>query len=62
MCFSDLPTCNVFQPGPRVRLELSSAFPFAESLSYHESMHLPADNTVLEGREGSYLLVPLIPR
>ncbi|OGL58446.1 MAG: hypothetical protein A3J27_11985 [Candidatus Tectomicrobia bacterium RIFCSPLOWO2_12_FULL_69_37] len=56
------PTCNVFQPGHRVRLELSSAFPFAESLSYHESMHLPADNTVLEGREGSYLLVPLIPR
>ncbi|MBI3024395.1 MAG: CocE/NonD family hydrolase [Candidatus Tectomicrobia bacterium] len=56
------PTCNVFQPGHRVRLEVSSAFPFAENLSYHESPHLPADNTVLEGKEGSFLLVPVIPR
>jgi len=56
------PTCNVFQPGHRVRLEISSAFPFAENLSFHESLPLPADNTVLEGREGSYLLVPVIPK
>lgn len=57
-----VPTCNVFQPGHRIRLEISTCLPYATARDYHESIHLPADNTVLEGKEWSYLLAPVIPR
>jgi predicted acyl esterase len=57
-----VPTCNVFQPGHRLRLEISSCASAEDRTNYHDTLLIRAENTVLEGREGSYLEVSVIPR
>ncbi|MEE9256497.1 MAG: CocE/NonD family hydrolase, partial [bacterium] len=47
------PTCNVFQAGHRLRLEIASCASAAERTNFHDTLLLRAENTVLEGREGS---------
>jgi hypothetical protein len=56
-----VPTCNVFQPGHRLRLEIASSGSVIERPGYHEALPVKADNTILEGAEGSYLFAPVIP-
>jgi uncharacterized protein len=57
-------TCNVFKPGHRVRLEISSCDSMAENpFWYHRGLLNPARVTVLEGgAHASKLHVPVIPR
>ena len=56
-------TCNVFQPGHRVRLEIASCDSVADNFFwYHAAKALKARNTVLEGKSGSRLVLPVIPR
>lgn len=57
-----VPTCNVFQPGHRIRLEIGSSGDISNRVGYHEALPAKADNTILEGGEGSYLFAPVIPR
>ncbi|MEE9241067.1 MAG: CocE/NonD family hydrolase [bacterium] len=57
-----VPTCNVFQPGHRLRLEIGSSSNIADRIGHHEALPVKAENTVLEGGEGSYLFAPVIPR
>lgn len=58
-----IPTCNVFQPGHRIRLELSSCDSVADNFFwYHAAKALKAKNTVHEGKDRSRLMLPVIPR
>jgi len=57
-----IPTCNVFQPGHRLRLELASCDPVTNLIYTHEPMPRVVTNTVHTGSAGSRLLVPFIPR
>ena len=57
-----VPTCNVFQPGHRLRLEISSCASAAERRNFHDTLLIRAENTVLEGRDASSLDVMVIPR
>ncbi|MBI4630057.1 MAG: CocE/NonD family hydrolase [Candidatus Rokubacteria bacterium] len=56
-------TCNLFQPGHRLRLEIASCDSVTDNFVwYHAALPTRARNTVLEGRRGSRLLLPFIPR
>ena len=56
-------TCNLFRPGHRVRLEIASCDSVAENFFwYHAAKSIKARNTILEGKEGSRLRLPVIPR
>jgi predicted acyl esterase len=58
-----IPTCNVFLPGHRIRLEIASCDSIADNLVYyHAALPIKAQNTILEGKNGSRLLLPVIPR
>ncbi|MFC1491064.1 CocE/NonD family hydrolase [Nitrospinota bacterium] len=57
-----VPTCNVFQPGHRLRIEIASCASAVDRTAYLDTLPIRAENTVLEGEEGSYLLVSVIPR
>jgi len=56
-----VPTCNVFQSGHRLRLEIASSGSIIERPGYHEAIPVKANNTILEGVDGSYLFAPVIP-
>ena len=56
------PTCNVFAAGHRVRLELANSESTALLVERAKALRGAATNTVLTGRHGSRLLVPLVPR
>ena len=55
-----VPTCNVFQTGHRLRLEIASSASVLDRPGFHEALPVKADVTVLEGAEGSYLFAPVI--
>jgi predicted acyl esterase len=56
-------TCNLFLPGHRLRLEIASCDSVTDNFAwYHAALPVRARNTVLEGRRGSRLLLPFIPR
>lgn len=58
-----IPTCNVFAPGHRVRLELANCDSIVENNSwYRRTLLVPARNTVLQGRGKSRITLPVIPR
>ena len=58
-----IPTCNVFLPGHRMRLELASSDNMPENFrACHWAQPTLATNTVYTGRKGSRLLIPMIPR
>ena len=57
-----VPTCNVFQPGHRLRIEICSCASAVDRVAYLDTLAIRAENTVLEGENGSYLLVSAIPR
>ncbi len=58
-----VPTSNLFKPGHRIRLEVASCDSLAENFAWHhEALVTPAKNTVIEGKSGSHLLLPVIPR
>jgi len=58
------PICNVFQPGHRLRIEISNVESIVHGLGRrHQTIMVNAKQTVYEGgRNGSRLLVPVIPR
>lgn len=57
-----IPTCNVFQTGHLLRLEIASADDMVDNVWYHRTLMTPATNTVHEGGDRpSALHVPLIP-
>ena len=58
------PTCNVFKPGHRIRLEIANADSIiAANGRPHATTRAKATNTVPEGgRKPSRLVVPVIPR
>jgi predicted acyl esterase len=56
-------TCNLFGAGHRLRLEIASCDSVTDNFAwYHAALPMRARNTVLEGRRGSRLLLPFIPR
>ena len=57
-----VPTCNYFRPAHRLRLEIASCAPVGERIRYHDTLLLRSENTILEGKDGSHLLVSAIPR
>ncbi len=58
-----IPTCNVFRPGHRIRLEIASCDNMVDNpFWYHLALPIKATNTVLEGKAGSRLVLPVIPR
>jgi len=57
-----VPTSNLFQPGHRVRLEISSCASAVDRVAYLDTLPIRAENTVIEGGAGSYLLASVIPR
>jgi predicted acyl esterase len=58
-----VPTCNLFRRGHRIRLEIASSDSYPENTSsYSDTLSLKAKNTIMEGKKGSRLLVPMIPR
>lgn len=57
-----IPTCNVFLPGHRLRLEIASCDPANNLIYTHEPMPRVVTNTIQTGGGGSRLLVPFIPR
>lgn len=58
-----IPTCNLFHAGHRIRLEIASCDSVADNFFwYHAALAIKARNTVLEGKNGSRLLLPVIPR
>ncbi|MFQ5915040.1 MAG: CocE/NonD family hydrolase [Nitrospinota bacterium] len=58
-----IPTCNLFRPGHRLRIEIASCDSVADNFFwYHAALAIRAKNTILEGKGGSRLLVPVIPR
>ncbi len=58
-----IPTCNVFKPGHRIRLEIASSDHMVDNpFWYHRALPVAAANTVLEGKAGSRLVLPIIPR
>jgi predicted acyl esterase len=55
--------CNLFGAGHRLRLEIASCDSVTDNFAwYHAALPMRARNTVLEGRRGSRLLLPFIPR
>jgi predicted acyl esterase len=57
-----VPTCNLFAPGHRLRLELASCDPVTDLIYTHEPIPRVVTNTVHTGAGGSSLLVPFVPR
>jgi predicted acyl esterase len=58
-----IPTCNVFKPGHRIRLEIASSDNMRDNpFWYHRTLPILATNSVIEGRQGSKLVLPVIPR
>jgi predicted acyl esterase len=58
-----VPTCNLFKKGHRIRLEIASSDHIPDNFFwYSETQATKARNTVLEGKKGSRLLIPVIPR
>lgn len=57
-----VPTSNLFQPGHRVRLEIASCASAVDRVAYLDTLPIRAENTVIEGEAGSYLLASVIPR
>lgn len=58
-----IPACTVFKPGHRLRLEIASSENLVDNPFWdHRALALPATNTVLEGKAGSRLVLPIIPR
>ncbi|MFH1650563.1 MAG: CocE/NonD family hydrolase [Chloroflexota bacterium] len=56
------PTSNLFKAGHRLRLEIASGDDQSEFMRCHQSLPVPATNTILEGgRAPSRLLLPVIP-
>jgi len=58
------PTCNVFMPGHRLRLEIANADSIiAAHGRRHVTLPVKATNSIYEGgRKPSKLVVPVIPR
>ena len=58
------PTCNVFKPGHRIRLEIANSDSvIASNGRPHVTIRAKATNTIHEGgRKPSRLVVPVIPR
>jgi hypothetical protein len=57
-----VPTGNLFQPGHRIRLEIASCASAVDRVAYLDTLPIRAENTVIEGGGGSYLLASVIPR
>jgi predicted acyl esterase len=58
-----VPTCNLFRKGHRIRVEIASCDSVPDNLSaLSDTLPIRARNTVVEGKKGSRLLVPVIPR
>jgi predicted acyl esterase len=58
-----VPTSNLFRQGHRIRVEIASCDSFPDNLSaFSDTLPIKARNTVIEGKKGSRLLVPVIPR
>jgi uncharacterized protein len=58
-----VPTCNLFRKGHRIRVEIASCDSVPDNLSgLSDTLPIRARNTVMEGKKGSRLLVPVIPR
>jgi predicted acyl esterase len=57
-----VPTCNVFAPGHRLVLELSSCDPATDIIYSHEHQPRVVTNTVFMGAGASRLTTPFIPR
>ena len=56
-------TCNLFAPGHRVRLELANCDSIVQNMaSYRRTLLTPAQNTVIQGRGKSRIILPVIPR
>lgn len=58
-----VPTCNVFQPGHRLRFEVSSADDMIDNIWYHRTLNIVAENTIHQGgSHASVLHAPFIPQ
>jgi len=57
-----IPTCNLFQSGHRLRIEIASCDPATNLIYTHQPMPRVVTNTIQTGYGGSRLLVPFIPR
>ena len=58
-----IPTCNVFQPGHRLQLQVASVDDWIGNFfAYHRALPTKATNTIHTGRGGSRLLTPFIFR
>jgi uncharacterized protein len=57
-----VPTCNLFAPGHRVRLELANGDNIAQRDRSKRTLMRPARNTVIQGRGKSRINLPIIPR
>jgi predicted acyl esterase len=56
-------TCNLSRPGRRLRLEIASCDSVTDNFAwYHAALPTRAKNTAIEGKRGSRLLLPFIPR
>ena len=55
-----VPTSNHFFEGHRLRLEISSSASAADRTNFHDTLPFYTENTVLEGKEGSFLEISCV--
>lgn len=55
-----VPTSNHFFKGHRLRLEISSSASAADRTNFHDTLPFYTENTVLEGKEGSFIEISCV--